>query len=551
MRRWDTPFAAGAVGLCVLLRLLQLRSTAHRLYDPEWVDFITFTEHLRAGTVELSSLEQFLHAYQHQGASQGVAAVQILAAAFSALLGPTVWSLHAVTMICELVLVAVVALLLRRVGSRILAAFGIALFVFVPSFVVTWQLLPFGNHSEFFFLPALMALFLVGRPLAERSVWHWLLPMAAVAVGFFLYRVLLAPSLAFAAATLLVGEGRARVFGPLAVVAGLGLALSALAFAFGGSSFTPLLGNLSLLAPRMEPSLPYLLEQLSGAWLYKLPRAPRTSTLGLIYPILLLSVIPVLFSLLLSGRLDRERRALHLFALLWALVGLLMPSLSAALRGEYLLTGVYALLLCWALVVMELPLRGRLGLLRAPALTLVLLGAADGGRYVQPASWEVSADYEGVRFWRDLGLHWVDPDDVPYFTRIVREGRAHRAMSFGWLFVDCPFDTSDAAGRVPGGRIADLQKGHCEGWKERELALHVQEYRQLEPELQTGLDTGYMQRGTSFDADAVGRGAWILCNRDLSRVARALVGLEAVEAEAILAGARAEAALWAEPSGLP
>ena len=547
MRRWDWSFAGMVGAVLAVLRWLQLRSTAHRLYDPEWVDFITFSEHLRAGTIVTENAEQFMHTYQHQGASQGGAAVQIGAALLGSVMGPTAWSLHAVTMLAELALVVVLALLLCRLTSRRVAALAIAPFVLVPSFVVTWQLLPFGNHSEFFVLPALLALFLVGTPLRERPLWHWLFPLVAVALGFFLYRVLLAPALAFALATVLFARGRARILGPIAVALGLVVSVGMLAFAFGRDSFTPLLGNLSLLAPRMEPSSAALIDQLKGGWLFKLPRAPRTSNLGLSYPIVLL-VGPCLLALLsLRERRGLERPALVVFALAWAVVGMVMPSVSSALRPEYLLTGVYGLLLCWALVVaIPWTVSGRrwLGI---GAVILALLGGLDSARYIQPAAWQGSADYEGVAFWRQLGLHWVDPDDVPYFARIIEEDRAHPAMSFGWLFVDCPWDTSDAAGRVPGGHIADLREGHCEGWKPGELAGHIRDYQGLEVALQTGLDTGYMQVGGSFDADAIGRGAWILCNRDLQRLQRALEGLAADEAEAILAGARAEAQLWAAP----
>jgi hypothetical protein len=547
VRRWDWPFAALVASVLTVLRCLQLRSTAHRLYDPEWVDFIVFSEHLRAGTVVTENIEQFMHTYQHQGASQGVAAVQIGAAALGSVMGATCWSLHAVTMLCEVALVVVLALLLRRIATRRLAALAIAPVLLVPSFVVTWQLLPFGNHSEFFVLPALLALFLAGGPLRERPLWHWLLPLFVVAMGFFLYRVLLAPALAFAVVTLLFARGRARALGPLVVALGLALSVAALGFAFGRESFSPLLGNLSLLAPRMEPSTSALVDQLTGGWLFKLPRAPRTTHLGLIYPIILLLGPALLALMSLRYRAAVGHPVVVSFAVAWALAGMFMPSLSSALRPEYLLTGVYGLLLCWALlVVIPWPVAWT-RLVAVGALALALLGGLDSARYIQPSVWSASADYEGVAFRRQLGLHWVDSDDVPYFARIIKEGRADLSMSFATLFLECPWDTSDAAGRVPGGRIADLAEGHCEGWQDGELAGHIRDYHDLEPASQTGLDTGYMQVGGVFNADAVGRGAWILCNRDLERVERALQGLSTGEAEPILAGARAEAQLWPVP----
>ncbi len=547
MKRWDWPFAAGASALLLLLRWLQLRSTAHRLYDPEWVDFITFSEHLRAGTVVADNLEQFMHSYQHQGASQGVAAVQIAASALGGLLGPTAWSLHGVTMLAEAALVAVLALLLTRLATRSVAALALAPFLLVPTFVVTWQLLPFGNHTEFFFLPALLALFLVGPPAHERPVWHWLLPVFAVAVGFFIYRVILAPSLAFAAACLLCTQGRARLLGPLSVAVGLALSVAALALAFGGDTFRPLLGNLSLLAPRMEPSTDSLLRQLGGGWLRSLPRAPRSSSLGYLYPAVLL-LGPLLLAFLATWkRKEQSQSALVSYALGWAGIGMLMPSLSSALRPEYLLTGFYGILLCWALLLVIAWKVRWSRLLAAGVVALSLLGAVDSSSYIRPGVWAMTADYEGVAFWRKLGLRWVDPDDVPYFARIIKEGRAHPAMSFGWDFVDCHWDTSDAAGRIPGGRIADLAEGHCQGWGPGQLATQILDYQGTEPRAQTGLDTGYMQEGAEFDPDAVGRGAWIVCNRDLSRLQAALEGLPQEQQEPILAGALAEAQLWSLP----
>jgi hypothetical protein len=362
-----------------------------------------------------------------------------------------------------------------------------------------------------------------------------------------MYRVLLAPTVGFALATALFARGRARILGPIAVGLGLVVAVATLAFSFGSESFIPILGNTSLLAPRMEPSSAALLDQLKGGWLFKLPRAPRTSNLGLGYPIVLLAGPLLLAMLSLRDRRVLKLPVLVVFALAWAVVGMVMPSVSSALRPEYLLTGVYGLLLCWALLVAIPWTMNGSRWLGVGAAVLVFLGGLDSARYIQPSAWQGSAEYEGVAFWRELGLHWVDPDDVPYFARVIEEDRADPAMSFGWLFVDCPWDTSDAAGRVPGGHIADLREGHCEGWKAGELAGHIREYQELEPALQTGLDTGYMQVGAVFNAAAVGRGAWILCNRDLQRLERALEGLAADQVEAILAGARAEAQLWAGP----
>jgi len=548
MKRWDWPFALAASSVLLLLRCLQLRTTAHRLYDSEWVRFITFSEHLSAGIVETQNLELFMKTYQHQNASQGVAAVQIGAAFLGTVFGPTMWSLHGVTMLAEALLVLELALLLRCLGGRKIAALALAPVVLVPSFVVTWQLLPFGNHTEFFFLPSLLALFLVGRAVHERPLWHWLLPIVVVAVGFFLYRVLLAPALAFAAVCLLFSRGRGRALGPLAVALGLAAAVGLLALAFGRDTFTPLLGNLSLLAPRMELSADALVKQLSGGWLRALPRAPRSSALGYLYPALLL-LGPLLLTLLaVVRRKDLREPVLVTFAIGWAVLGLLMPSLSSDFRPEYLLTGVYGLLLCWALVVVLPWGTGWPRWLLAGVLALSLLGGLDSSRYVRPGVWEATADYEAVAFWRELGLRWVDSDDVPYFARILAEGRAHLAMSFGGGdMVNCKSDTSDAAGRVPGGRIAGLQEGHCTGWGPGELAAQILAYKQdYSPETPlTGLDTGYMHPGGKFDPDAVGRGAWILCNRDLSRLTAALEGLPAEQQELILAGARAEAQLWA------
>jgi len=542
--RWDLRFAGSATLVLLALRWLQLRSTAHRLYDPEWVDFITFTEHLSQGRVVTDSLEQFFLAYQHQGGSQGVVAIQLGAALFAKVFGPTVWALHAVPMTGEALLVFSVALLLRLRAGRGLATLAILPYILAPSFVVTWNLLPFGNHSEFHFIPAMMALFLVARAPESRPVHHWLLPLLLVAGGVFLYRVNAAPALAFAGASLLLGRGRSRLLGPLSATLGVGLALACLAWIFGVGSLQPPMGNLSIVAPRMEPSSAALMRRVSGAWLMSLPQAPRDVSWGRLYSVLLLMAAPLLAVVLVRARSRSRDTLVMAYVLLWAVLALVVPSLSSDLRPEYLLTAYYGFLLCWALLVTSSAGRRMVGAAVALCLLLAILGGLDGSRYVRPGTWAQSAGYEGVALWRQLGLHWVDPDDAAYFARMEAEGRGHRVMGFGVLFVDCRWDTGDAAGRLPRGWIADLSEGHCQGWGPGELAQHLVTFQSMDPPDRYGLDQNYLQPGTDLDLEALGRGAWVLCNRDLNRLDIALQGLDPKQREAILVGARAESALW-------
>ncbi|HCP48308.1 MAG TPA: hypothetical protein DIU15_19875 [Deltaproteobacteria bacterium] len=390
-----------------------------------------------------------------------------------------------------------------------------------------------------------MALFLVSRAPESRRLHHWLLPLVCVAVGVFLYRVNAAPALAFAVATLLAGRGWSRLLGPLSATLGVVLALASLAWIFGAPSLQPPMGNLSIVAPRMEPSGAALLHRASGAWLMSLPQAPRDVTWGRLYAVALLVAAPAMIAVLLRARFRAADTLLMVFALLWAVLALVVPSLSKDLRPEYLLTSYYGFLFCCALLVTSSMGKRGVGAAAALCILLSVLGGLDGSRYVRPGTWEASAGYEGVALWRDLGLHWVDTDDAPYFARMVREGRGHRAMSFGVLFIDCHWDTSDAAGRLPRGKIADLREGHCSGWGPGELAEHVTMFQSLEPADRYGLDQRYLQPDTELDLEALGRGAWVLCNRDMSRLRAALNGLESSQLEAILAGARAEADYWA------
>src|SRR3990167_9696465 len=114
--------------ILVVVRLLQLFSYAHYFYGFEFAQLgqLAFDIHNRH-PLSMWSLDEFLARYQYGRFAQGTVFVSIGAAVFSELgLGPTIWSLHAVAINCEIVTFAIFFLLVCRQTQewilRVLAA---------------------------------------------------------------------------------------------------------------------------------------------------------------------------------------------------------------------------------------------------------------------------------------------------------------------------------------------------------------------------------------------------------------------------------------------
>ena len=134
--------------------------------------------------------------------------------------------------------------------------------------------------------------------------------------------------------------------------------------------------------------------------------------------------------------------------------------------------------------------------------------------------------YDGPAFERVLALENLDADEVPYYADLLAGGRGSR-----WVGVA---SATGAAGcpvqplRMATGDLPDPSASLCDGWGPGQLAAH--------------LTARFDRRLHPAELRDVGRGAWIVCDRDLDRVAAAVEGLPPGDVDEILKGARAEAA---------
>ena len=153
------------------LRALQLLSYAPALCNPEFL----FNGRLMLEAHEATSSLQYIRTQSLSGlvylpTQQGTLAIQLAAAALSTVTGPNVWTLHGTTILAELLAVALLLVfLLRQLGPRA-AMIGALPWLFPPGPVVVWQLLPFGNHTEFLAIPLAIALF-YSDPKLPRRRW--------------------------------------------------------------------------------------------------------------------------------------------------------------------------------------------------------------------------------------------------------------------------------------------------------------------------------------------------------------------------------------------
>jgi hypothetical protein len=189
-----------------------------------------------------------------------------------------------------------------------------------------------------------------------------------------------------------------------------------------------------------------------------------------------------------------------------------------------------------------------------PALALLagltVSGASDCARLWAPGGWEVARDYDGVAFFRRLGVTTVDADDVPYLAAMLREERYGEWVGVGLnltatgclitpilpMHGERPFTREQPLG---GGSWAtplpDPTVSRCSGWGPGQLTHWIEH-------AEGGLD-----RPLDLDAiTQIGRGAWIACERDLDCVAAAIEGLGHKRETVLMAGAREEARLQAE-----
>lgn len=514
--------AAAAVVALLALRTAQLLGLAPLLYDPEFLQFSRLATDLQGelGWLDLGP-RGILRDYIYMEFAQGTAWIAVGTALLSPILGVSVWSMHAVALLSEAAAVGVFALLLIRLGGIRAAAIGLLPWLLAPRFAVTWQLLPFGNHTEFLVFPLLVALLLTSRGRVREPLWPWVVSAGLLGIAVVAYRGNLPAVLALAGTALWSGSRRSILAGLGGVAAALLLACGFLVWVYGGEIVSGWPADDTLL-PRIggDTSVGALLGGLPRAF----PGAP--AVLGTALPYLALLALGLALSLGVIVRTrDARDRGLHArrFAVLWAFATAAATLLDGDPQPVHRLNALYAMLTATALLTATgVPSVARhVG--TALLLVLGLAGLIDATGTIHPGAWRAGATYEGVELWQELRLRRVDGDDLPHFQRLVDEGRASR----------------DA------GRATHHVEGCSEPLRER---LFGPAPAPLVSECSCEEDGAlgrFLARDLAADPPAsleeVGRGVWIFCDRDLGATERALQGMDDETVGALMDGARDEA----------
>ena len=201
---------------------------------------------MQQGTLDpdwASSIDRFVYSTTYMSYGQGTMLTSLGTVALTPLLGSSNWALQATTIVAEALSVGLVAILLARVLRFRWALLAVALWLFPPARALTWQLLPFGNHSEFLAVPVALAAFVTLRAPGDRAKWEWWVPGLLIVLGVFFYRLNLAAALAFLAVAL--REPGAELRKRVLVMAGA--ALGALLFVIDSVT-----GSLSSAVPKLS-----------------------------------------------------------------------------------------------------------------------------------------------------------------------------------------------------------------------------------------------------------------------------------------------------------
>jgi len=523
------------VGLLVL-RACQLLGVGPLLFDWEFVQFGSLALEVEAGTRQLSELWRRPEAWTYMEHAQGT----ILPIGGTALLvpwfGANIWTLHATSVLPEaLTLGLLLVLLWRRSGSVrviLLAAFAWAC---VPRGAAVWQMLPFGNHTEFLWVPLAVALLLDLRP--RSSAGSGLvagLIVLLLGLGFVAYRGTLASGGALILALTLThgADGFRRA-------AAIGVAASCLALWVLHTLTDPqqweglrTLRELLVGAPVMDPSswgdrigrLPQRLPSAPAAVVSPWPYLGLVTCVGLITAVQLVrSAAPQPIARGIAAPAGTSGRpASLLFLVLWLLASLTMTLAADARYDQYFLQPFYGLLVC-ALVAPTLVEPGsllrRLALLGV--LSLGLLGVPDNAELLRPSAWEANRSYRGLALWGQFQMTSMDEDDIPYWDRLAGRADLRHFVGQGFPPNDRCGSNLRVGGKLP---IPDPGTNRCSCWAEGTLATFVKQRLSEDPQV---------------PLEQLGMGAWIGCNRDEASLSAALEGLGPTLKGRIWAGARA------------
>jgi hypothetical protein len=523
-------FVAAFVAALVVLRALELRTVAHLLYSPELFGLGSLAWDLDAGTFKSdASLWELVSTYQYMPFAQGTLLVQAAAALLGVAFGPNTWAFHSIGIAFEALTIALVATITVRAAGPVLGAAVLLPWLLPPAFVVAWQLMPYGNHTEFLWVPAALAVAL-STDLEQRGRRWWVGIGVLVAVGIVLYRPSGAAAVAFVGAAALGSSRGVRRRLCVAVTAGIATAGVTISVLSSRWSAEPVGGDAgSSFLPRLDPTRadPARIEEAWGG-AAAFFAAPRVLGGSLPYIGVLAVIAAWTAFVMVAG--SGPRRRVATFALGWCVLALAAPLLFAPPHPEYLLAGFYAVLLGTVGVVGNGAPRWASRGAGLCCLLLAVAGAVDAASLVRPSSWEQTREYDGFGYTYELALYNLDVDEIPYLSSLVRDrvgdpwiGFSSKTGPEGCLAQPLRHGT---------GPLPDPGEAICPGWGPGRLAAPIQAL----------MESASI---TSGDLQTLGRGAWIVCDRDLRRTEEALEGLSRVTRGHVLGGAVLESKRWA------
>ena len=523
------------IATLVGLRILQLLSHAPALCNPEFLynGRLMLEAHAADGILQYIRTQP-LSSLVYLPTQQGTLAIQLAAAALSIVTGPNVWALHATTILAEVLAVALLVALLLRFLGPCAAVLGTLPWLFPPGPVVMWQLLPFGNHTEFMAIPLAIALFYSDPELPRRRWQVWIFPALLLGLGIMLYRPTIASVAALWVASALRGSRRIFGLATACSVVAVVVAVLCLLGLHGTAPFAAEAGSLESILPAIDPGATGIFRNAAAIW----PNMPFAPTVG---GIRLPFFLVVGLGLVVAGITiahPRTRLGGHApvltFATLWALASLGLCLQDGWPKPPHYIQLLYAVFVAIALLqIRGLPQRLR----TCASVTLVLLGLAglpDAVTLLEPSVWVRNTSYDGLALAHETGLSSFDSDDFPHVQRMIDEGRAEHLDGdlsgiFDTQFLMCD---ADALERWRTGRPPSAVEGRCNCWSRGALGRMVE---------------STWTRNPDVDLPTVGRMAWILCNRDLEGVERSIDGLDVVHVDEILRGAREEAVAQTTP----
>lgn len=530
---WRTALLWASGGAVVLLafRALQLRSSIHLVYHGESAGVGRLLWELRQGTFVWEGPRDLFHGLTYFEFAQGTVVLQLVAAALSPLLGLTLWALHGAGISMEAAGVFVLSVLTLRVARwRPAAVVAILALIFVPRTAQSFHLVPYGNHSEFLWIPALLGLWLHERWGAPARWSSVAVPIAVGAVGICCYRMTL-PAVGATAVVFASLGGRDRVVQGAVILLGTLLASAALLMVGLGLPLHAFVPYFHTVAGEASSTPDMLLDQVRFAALRELPSVDLGAGTAWLHRgalALALGLCAVGFARRASGPVVVAR-----FASLWALASIAVLAASNQVKAQYLIPSYYALLLCAIVLVVADGSAIRRWITTALLFALAIAGLIEGLPYVETATWAHNRPFRGLELQWRLGLNRVELDELPFYHRLLDEGRATRSVAAVSHHALDGTACRDSVGHRSGPVRPEPAGDHCTGWVPGQLCAALDAVV-ADPTVPSGSDS----------AADVGRGAWIRANRSVAQVERGLEGCAEPARAAALQGAVDEARRW-------